>query len=539
MEDGRPAADDRPSPIARRRFLILMAAALVLCVYGLMWGLPNLYDFAQDSVVPLGNLAQVGAGFGEVTAHRYPPFHFILLQVCFLPLRGLLRISSLGENPKVASTLFILTARLVSVAMALGTLPIIRAIGRRLWDERTGWAAALLFILSPAALYYAKNANLDIPYLFWLALALFFYVRILQEGRRRDYLWLGLTAALAVCTKDQAYGFVLAMPLVLLFHLRGKPQALRPAVLAALAFAVPFALIHNIFFDPGEFWRHVQVVIGPGSQGWRQFTRGPLGQLRLLTETVLRAADAWTLAGLALVVLGLVAAFRGIEGRRTRLAALAPILTYHLSFLAVVGYVNPRYALPMLLALAPFAGHGAVSLWLKGALGKATALALVAWIALAGLSVDYAMTNYARYDAQKWLETHASAATRIRFVCEQGDMRDMPRFNEPLNPKPVAPTAEAIAALEPPADLLVLSFERGNPAAGSPSLRASALLRRHLGNWGLLSAAGDGPSFLDRLAAGEFGYREAVRFQSPIAAWVPEVCESLNRTIVILERANR
>ena len=115
-----------------------MAAAFLLIAYGLMWGLPNLYDFAQDSVVPQGNLAQVRASFEKVTAFRYPPFHFMLLRACFLPARGLLQVSSFGENPKVASTLFILTARLVSVAMALGVLGLIYAIGRRLWDERTG-----------------------------------------------------------------------------------------------------------------------------------------------------------------------------------------------------------------------------------------------------------------------------------------------------------------------------------------------------------------------------------------------------------------
>ncbi len=527
-----------------------MGAAFVLIAYGLLWGLPNLYDFAQDSVVPQGNLAQVHASFEKVTAFRYPPFHFMLLRACFLPARGLLRVSSLGENPKVASTLFILTARLVSVVMALGALGLIYAVGRRLWDEHAGRAAVLLFLLSPVTLYYAKNANLDIPCVFWLALALFFCVRILQENRRRDYLWLGLSAALAVCTKDQAYGFILLMPVVLLVRLRARlelpvreflPRALQYAGPAALGFAVPFVAIHNILFDPAGFWRHISVVIGPGSEGWRQFQRGPAGQLRLLVETVLRLGDAWTLAGLALAIYGLVIALREGGERRTRLATLVPILSYHLSFLAVIGYVYPRFVLPMLLVLALFAGRGAAVLWRRGALGRIVVVALTAWIGIAGLCVDYVMSEYPRYDAQRWLETHASAETRIFYV---GDMRDMPRFNRPLDAHPVEPTPSAIAALRPPADLLVLSFEQGSPAAqragkaatGTRSFRVSSMLRRHLGDWGLVREEDGGRSFLDRLAGGEFGYTEAARFESPISAWVPEVAESLNRTIVILGR---
>jgi 4-amino-4-deoxy-L-arabinose transferase-like glycosyltransferase len=536
MDHRRRTTLHRQSSIVHRQLLFLLALGFLLITFGLMWGLPNLYDFAQDSVVPLGNLAQVSVPFEKVTAFRYPPFHFMLLKACFLPARGFLQLSSLGENPKVASTLFILTARLVSVAMALGVMGLLHAIGRRLWDERAGWAAALLFALSPVTLYYAKNANLDIPYVFWLALALFFYVRILQENRLRGYLWLGLSAALAVCTKDQAYGFILLMPVVFFLHLRGKPSALRSLVLAAVGFAVSFVAIHNILLDPAGFWRHVQVVVGPGSEGWRQFFRGPVGQLRLLVETTLRMADAWTLAGLALAIVGLVVALREREHRRITLALLIPVVSYCLSFLAVIGYVYPRFVLPMLLVLALFAGRGAVYLWRSGRLGRIAAIALIAWIGLAGLSVDYAMSNYARYDAQKWLETHASAETRIFYI---GDMRDMPRFNLPLDPHSVDPNPKAIQSLQPPADVLVLSFEHDDPAAGTRSFRISSLLRRRLGDWGLLRSADTEKGFFERLVAGEFGYTEIVRFESPISAWVPEVAESLNRTIVILGRTSQ
>ena len=45
----------------RHRTVLLTAAAVVLFSYGILWGLPNLVDFAQDSLVPVGALAERGA----------------------------------------------------------------------------------------------------------------------------------------------------------------------------------------------------------------------------------------------------------------------------------------------------------------------------------------------------------------------------------------------------------------------------------------------------------------------------------------------
>ena len=522
-----------------------------------MWGLPNLFDFAQDSVVPTGHLAAIGAAGEAVTAYRYPPFHFWVLGVAYLPARALCSLDVVRSNPKVISTLFILTARLVSVAMAMGTVWLIYKIGRRLWDERTGLAAALVFALSPVTLYYAKNANLDIPYVFWLAWALLLCVRILQENRKLDYLWLGLVCALAVCTKDQAYAFVLLMPLPILLRLRAGRQNppgtskerhewLRRSGLGVLGFIVPFVLIHNIIFDPAGFWQHVKIIIGPGVVGWREFSLGPLGQLRLLTETVLRLMSAWTPAGLALVIIGLVVGLHRGPGRPARAALLVPGASYYLLFLAIVGYAYPRFMLPILLVLCPFAGRAVVWLWTQNScrpiIGRIVAVALLLWIGLAGLSLDYVMSNYSRYDAQMWMEkTIAPKAERGARVAYVGDMHTMPRFNEPINPQKMEePDEKQLAAAG--TDFLVLSFEPGHPAVGPKCVRLAAILRRGLGRWGLKGRRARTPGtrgFFERLVAGEMGYEEVKRFESATAAFVPQVAESVNRTIVIMRRKAR
>jgi 4-amino-4-deoxy-L-arabinose transferase-like glycosyltransferase len=523
-----PAQAVRPQRVP----FLLLAGALALCGYGLMWGLPNLFDFAQDSVVPAGTLAQMGFSFSEITAHRYPPFHFLLLHVAFLPARALMLLPGIGDNPKVSATLFILTARLLSVAMALGATWLIYRIGRRLWSEAAGLAGALFFILSPVTLYYAKNANLDMPSVFWLAASLLVYVRLLQEDRPRDYALLGLLAALAVCTKDQVYPFYLVMPVPVVLKAWPAPDRWRKLGLATAAAAVPFLLIHNILFRPGDFALHVQTIVGPASQPWQECARGPAGQARLLLETLLRLMDAWTLPGALLAAGGVAVALRESKASALRWF-LAPAAAYHLAFIAVIGYVYPRFMLPVMVVLAPFAGRGIVGLWQwRPNWGKAAAVAVLAWVGLAGALLDHVMSDYERYDAQMWLQENATAETRIAYV---GDMRDMPRFNAPLDPRAMEDSHEALRAAQPPPELIVLSFQQG-VAPGSGSLRLPTLLRRRLGDWGRVRSRGE-PVFTRDLLAGKLGYVVAARFESPGARFVPEVAESVNRTIIILRRA--
>ena len=424
--------------------------------------------------------------------------------------------------------------------MALGILALLRAIGRRLWDESAGVAAALLFILSPVTLYYAKNANLDIPYVFWLAAALLVYVRILQERR---------SAGLSLAWDSRRAGRVHERPGVRIHPLhaagaragaarRAGGMRWRASALGALGFAVPFALIHNVLFDFAGFWRHVKMILGPASEGWREVALGPVGQARLLVETLLRLMDAWTPAGLALAV----ARNRG----RVAPARKARPVDRHADTAGVLLRLLPdAYRLRVSALHAPDdAGAGAVCGTRRG-LALAPALAgrrrenrrPPRWSAGSrwpAFRWTTSCRDYARYDAQMWLERHASAATRLRYI---GADRDMPRFNKPLDAKPVEP--EDLASLQPPADLLVLSFEQGHPATGSRSTRLGAVLRRRLGDWGLIHGKSGGKDFYERLVAGELGYKEAARFESPIGAFVPEVAESVNRTIVILERAEK
>ena len=92
--------------------------------------------------------------------------------------------------------------------MACGIVYVIYLCAVELYRSRfVGILAAFLVATMPPFVYHAKTANLDVPYLFWFSLSLLYYVRAVLHGRTSDYVRLGITAALATCTKDQAYGF--------------------------------------------------------------------------------------------------------------------------------------------------------------------------------------------------------------------------------------------------------------------------------------------------------------------------------------------
>src|SRR5690349_1367405 len=77
--------------------------------------------------------------------------------------------------------------RVLSLALSLGLLVLVYRCGRELGDAWAGVLAAALLALCVPFAYYAKMANLDVPYLFWFALSLLFFLRALRRAQPRDF----------------------------------------------------------------------------------------------------------------------------------------------------------------------------------------------------------------------------------------------------------------------------------------------------------------------------------------------------------------
>ena len=201
----------------------ILAVSLILNATGIWWGLPG-GSWAPDELTPTLVLGAASRWFTHGWFDRYPPFHFYVLTAAFSPLMLLEHLGRVDLSTSVPYALLTLTSRLVSLAAGIGTLLAVYAAGAQSFGRRAGMFAAAMFALVTPFVYYAKTANLDVPYLFWFAVSLVFYLRVLQQMALRDFIGLAACATLAVCTKDQAYGLFLLMPVAIVERLwRASP----------------------------------------------------------------------------------------------------------------------------------------------------------------------------------------------------------------------------------------------------------------------------------------------------------------------------
>ena len=154
------------------------------------------------------------------------------------------------------------------------------AIGRRLYDSNTGFAAAALYLLMPAVQLSSLVAATDAPLLMFLALALLAYVEMpAGDARRRVWLAAGFGAALGLAFLSKyaaVYGLI-----GLALHLAASPDARRvwnlKSALAALA-ALLAILAPNLIWNAAHDFATVQHTAANANWSGRQlFNLGELG----------------------------------------------------------------------------------------------------------------------------------------------------------------------------------------------------------------------------------------------------------------------
>jgi hypothetical protein len=425
----------------------LLALTLVLHAYPLWWGLPNLW--AQDELEPIDVLIGLREGFSGGWHMKYPPLHVYFLAVLYLPTLGFVESGLLESGEPAVGMAFVAINRALTVVMSLGTTALVYVCGRilglsvrsanrrveglvlsersadrrveGLTSQRAAVLGALVWILVLPLTYYAKLANLDVPYTFWFALSLVGYVRGATRGAMRDFVLFGASAAAAVATKDQAYGLYL-LPALHLAWTRYRTHAAAPdgsglartlrdrALLSGTAAGVAvFALAHNLPFNWTGFKDHVAIITGGASADYRQVeSLSAGGQFWLLRRTIEQMAWSMSVPGLLVACAGVIAAIRRRTGGRQLLMLLVPVISYYLTFIAVVGYVYDRFLLPVCAILAIFAGHWIDGIWRAPAARWKTAgvVALFAYMTWRTASIDVLMAADRRYEAEAWMRAN-------------------------------------------------------------------------------------------------------------------------------------
>ena len=436
---------------ARTPLFWILLLALLLRIPGLLWGLPASDGWDDDGVAPRNFLVGIALTYAPGAFFTYPPLHMFLLALLALPgiAIALVKAHALDRSHVIATliqvpymTSFALIARLVSIAMSLGTIACIAHMAELVGGRRAAIFAALVGALNAAFTYYGVVTNLDGPEIFWCCLSLFFWMRLIIECEPKHVRWATLCAAAAVATKDQAYAaFVLSVPAGLIFWFavdRRARQNLRKILIPLLTWSVisvlAVLLIDGAITNPGGFAKRLAFLTGPASRDYAEFAANGAGYLALFGSIWAHVSRFYPVLAIFLAALGIalhVQRFHSdpavfVAGLLPLLAALSFTLTFNL----VVMRTGNRFLLLQFVLLALYIGIA--SDWLVFAISprprlvfRALLVPLAAFALYQCLGIDAAFLFDPRYDVERWLALHTDDRATIETY---GRNAFLPRF---------------------------------------------------------------------------------------------------------------
>jgi hypothetical protein len=516
----------------------VLALSVLMNIWGIWWGLPNTRGWAIDEVVPADVLEALGQWFSHGWYGKYPPLHYALLSVANSPMLLLSWLGVLDLRTPGSYMILFFIGRFVSVVLGAGTITVVYLCGRELYGPSGAAFAALTAALMAPFAYYGKLTNLEVPYLFWFAVSLLAYIRILARHARRDYLLFAASAALAVCTKDQAYGLYVLTPLAILaarwrrWRSVGGPAVHvvfdRTTMLAAGIAVGIFLVADNLLFNFSGFVAHVKVLLGPASSDYQMFPGTVAGQLRMASLAILELCYMF---GWPLAVILAVAVARGLARTTTSPSLswlLVPAFSYYATFIGVVLYFFDRFLLPIGLVLSLFGGWWLARFVAPAVPARRLRIALVsaafAYSVIYVSMVDYAMATDSRYAVTRWMKAHAR---RDQVVTALGAPLEYFLLADGFAAAP-AESIDEIAAVQPA--FIVLSPDQIASLPPAHPLRATH----------------------SALMDGRAGYRLALRQRTPSLPWPgrhPDLGDAprqpefsslsrINPTVEVFERAD-
>ena len=252
-----------------------------------------------------------------------------------LPLVPLLYglIFSLAGESRICIQVF--TTLLFAVSVVLTYL-----IGKKLWDESTGFHAGALMLGMPYLLTQVPLMLVDVPTMFFLVLAVFATLKALEFGGAGRIALASVAVALAFWTKYSAWLFLSVLPVILVVRLKEEP---RPAIPRALALVVISLLLIaatvlpmlDVVKTQFDFLRSYQL---PGLSRWEE----------TLTSTFLFQIHPFITAA------ALVSVYVAFRNRDARYA----IVLWLPALVVLMGINRIRYILPVFPMLALMAAYG-------------------------------------------------------------------------------------------------------------------------------------------------------------------------------------
>jgi 4-amino-4-deoxy-L-arabinose transferase-like glycosyltransferase len=347
-------ADDR----SRWTLRAILLAALVVRLWQIDWGLPNLYEEATPFTIAwrFWNWGGPGLSF-DPKFFNYPALTYYV-QFIVQTFHFASRYSDLEafrSAYELDPTAFIVLARLVTVCFDVGSIWMIFLLGRKIGGVGAGLAAALFLSISPLHVQHAQMVNVDIPLTFFTLCSLYAITLIVESPTRRRYLVSGACIGLAASTK---YTGAFLIPVLLVGHFMSvrswaefKTALGSRSLLWSLAIIPAIFLLLNpyIVLDFGSFQKGFAFEQAHMSAGHLGVDPSEGSSAFYLLDVIPR------IVGWPLLLFGL---FACVEIFRKRRRAFYPLVAFLLLYFAVISLWvmrADRYLLPaepLLLLLA-------------------------------------------------------------------------------------------------------------------------------------------------------------------------------------------
>lgn len=430
---------DRVARWSRSPLFWILCAAIIFRLAGVTWGLPASDGWDDDGVAPRNFLVGLVETYRSGSYFAYPPLHMFVLAILTSPgwMIALLKAHSLTRHDVIAEfiqppymTFFSVVARLVSIAMSVGTIFLVGKMAETIGGRRAGLCAAAACTLNATLTYYGQVTNLDGPYLCWSALSLWGWMRAIAEHEPRHIRWAVLSAAAAVATKDQAYAvFLISVPFALLlwFAVDSWPRQhardlMRALLISAGVAAIALLAIDGALTNPTGFAKRIAYLAGPASQDYAQYQNNWNGRLSLLKDMWVYFPRSYPLAAAWLGAFG--AAIQGVRLRDepsrfvAGLLPLLAIISFTVAFNVVALRTENRFLLPQSVFIAVYIGVAIDRLaFASHPLIKYTARACILAIASFALyqcaGICAAFIGDPRYDAERWLDDNVRPGDTI------------------------------------------------------------------------------------------------------------------------------
>jgi hypothetical protein len=437
--------------LVRRPLAWVLFAVFILHAVGIGWGLPATDGWDDDGVAPRDFLVGLVRTFTPGDFYTYPPLHILLLALLTCPwwIVTLARAPSLSPPVLVNAflnvpemTAFAIVARVLAALMSVGIVFALAKVAEEIRGRRAALLVAAVVGLNAPFAYYAQTSNVDVPYCLWASLALLYATRAVTRHEPRALRPMGVMAAFAIATKDQAAAlFVLGCPAVLAgwFLLDRWPRdnarrVLKEAALSALILVGTLAIVDGAFFNPSGFARRVAFLLGSASQNYASYPATLGGRFAVLRDSARDFVQFYPLPFAFLVLVG-VARVAGSDRAERRAAGLIPLawaLSFTLLFNCLARRTDHRFLLPQMLLLGVYAGLGLDALlvlptrWATAPM-RALAAGLLAWALFECLAVDVALLHDTRYDAEAWLASHVATGDSIEVYGNQAYLPRLPQ----------------------------------------------------------------------------------------------------------------